>query len=112
MAINKQSQTPIFENLLSRAKRKVISFHTPGHKNGKGIDRKLKQFTGKSAYFFDVTVFPEADSLHDPVDSGGVPAEASRAGAVWKFVSGCALQAGRLASILSRRPEPTEIGKI
>ena len=65
--MNKQSQAPIFEILLSRVKRNVISFHTPGHKNGKGVDKKLKQFTGKSAYYFDVTVFPEVDSLHDPV---------------------------------------------
>ncbi|MBI3012227.1 MAG: aminotransferase class V-fold PLP-dependent enzyme, partial [Elusimicrobia bacterium] len=67
--MNRQAQTPIFETLLSRAKRKVISFHTPGHKNGKGLDKKLKEFTGKSAYYFDVTVFPEVDSLHDPVSS-------------------------------------------
>jgi len=67
--MNKQNQTPIFETLLGRAKRKVTSFHTPGHKNGKGLDSKLKDFTGKSAYLFDVTVFPEVDSLHDPVTS-------------------------------------------
>ena len=65
--MNKQSRAPIFETLLAHAKRKVVSFHTPGHKNGKGIDPKLKQFTGKAAYFLDVTVFPEVDSLHDPV---------------------------------------------
>ncbi|MBI2915502.1 MAG: aminotransferase class V-fold PLP-dependent enzyme [Elusimicrobia bacterium] len=67
--MNRQAQTPIFETLLSRAKRKVISFHTPGHKNGKGLDKKLKEYTAKSAYYFDVTVFPEVDSLHDPVSS-------------------------------------------
>jgi len=67
--MNKQAQAPIFETLLARAKRKVTSFHTPGHKNGKGLDKKLKEFTGKSAYYFDVTVFPEVDSLHDPVSS-------------------------------------------
>lgn len=65
--MNKQSQTPIFETLYSRAKRKVVSFHTPGHKNGRGVDKRLRDFTGKSAYYFDVTVFPEVDSLHDPV---------------------------------------------
>lgn len=65
--MNKQTQAPIFETLLAHAKRQVVSFHTPGHKNGKGIDKKLKQFTGKSLYYFDVTVFPEVDSLHDPV---------------------------------------------
>lgn len=53
--------------LLSRAKRNVTSFHTPGHKNGQGIDPKLRSFTGRNMYKMDVTVFPEVDSLHDPV---------------------------------------------
>lgn len=44
----------------------MISFHTPGHKNGESIEKKLKSFTGKNVYYFDVTVFPEVDSLHDP----------------------------------------------
>lgn len=65
--MTKQNQAPIFDTLFARAKRKVVSFHTPGHKNGKGIDKRLTQFTGKNAYFFDVTVFPEVDSLHDPI---------------------------------------------
>lgn len=53
--------------LLARAKRNVTSFHTPGHKNGQGIDPRLRAFTGRNAYKLDVTVFPEVDSLHDPV---------------------------------------------
>lgn len=53
--------------LLARAKRGVTSFHTPGHKNGQGIDPKLRSFTGRNVYKLDVTVFPEVDSLHDPV---------------------------------------------
>ena len=62
-----QQRAPLFETLLSHAKRKVTSFHTPGHKNGRGIDPKLRSFTGDNAYYFDVTVFPEVDSLHDPM---------------------------------------------
>ena len=67
--MNKQFRTPIFETLQARSKRKVTSFHTPGHKNGRGIDPRLKAIIGKQAGFFDVTVFPEVDSLHDPVSS-------------------------------------------
>ncbi|MCX5781209.1 MAG: aminotransferase class I/II-fold pyridoxal phosphate-dependent enzyme [Elusimicrobia bacterium] len=62
-----QNKAPIFETLLAHAKRNVISFHTPGHKNGRSIDKKLRDYTGKNVYKFDVTVFPEVDSLHDPV---------------------------------------------
>ncbi|MCB4790994.1 MAG: aminotransferase class I/II-fold pyridoxal phosphate-dependent enzyme [Elusimicrobia bacterium] len=64
--MKKQNRAPLFETLLSRSKRHVTSFHTPGHKNGRSIDKRLRSFTGKSAYYFDVTVFPEVDSLHDP----------------------------------------------
>src|SRR5438067_427744 len=65
--MKKQSQAPIFETLSSRIKRKVTSFHTPGHKNGRGLDPKLKAISSRNLYSFDVTVFPEVDSLHDPV---------------------------------------------
>ncbi len=64
--MKKSTKAPLFDTLLEHAKRKVISFHTPGHKNGRSIDKKLKSFTGKKVYCFDVTVFPEVDSLHDP----------------------------------------------
>ncbi|OGR84601.1 MAG: hypothetical protein A2901_04910 [Elusimicrobia bacterium RIFCSPLOWO2_01_FULL_54_10] len=67
--MNRQARAPIFENLYARSRRKVISFHTPGHKNGRGIDPRLRGLVGKSAFYFDVTVFPEVDSLHDPVSS-------------------------------------------
>ena len=65
--MDKQSKVPIFDTLLGHAKRNVTSFHTPGHKNGKGIDPVLKEVTGDGLYKFDVTVFDEVDSLHDPV---------------------------------------------
>jgi len=62
----RQTQTPIFDTLLNHAKNRVVSFHTPGHKNGRGIDPRLRKFTGRNFYSLDVTVFPEVDSLHDP----------------------------------------------
>jgi arginine decarboxylase len=65
--MKKQYKAPLFDTLLAHAKRKVTSFHTPGHKNGRSIDQKLKSFTGDGSYYFDVTVFPEVDSLHDPL---------------------------------------------
>lgn len=63
----RQDQAPLFETLHTHAKNRVVSFHTPGHKNGRGIDRRLRDFTGRNMYYMDVTVFPEVDSLHDPV---------------------------------------------
>ena len=63
---NLQFKTPLFDTLLAHAKRNVTSFHCPGHKNGRSIDKKLKDYTGEEVYKFDVTVFDEVDSLHDP----------------------------------------------
>src|SRR5437879_12350088 len=62
-----QERTPLLDVLLARARRGVTSFHTPGHKNGQGIDKRLRGYTGRNVYKLDVTVFPEVDSLHDPV---------------------------------------------
>lgn len=62
-----QRKAPLFDTLYHHARRRVTSFHTPGHKNGRAIDKRLREFTGKNLYYFDVTVFPEVDSLHDPV---------------------------------------------
>ncbi len=62
----RHNRAPLFETLLTHAKNRVVSFHTPGHKNGRGVDRRLRDFTGKNMYYMDVTVFPEVDSLHDP----------------------------------------------
>ncbi|MCX7716642.1 MAG: aminotransferase class I/II-fold pyridoxal phosphate-dependent enzyme, partial [Endomicrobia bacterium] len=61
-----QNSTPLLDTLLKHAQNKVVSFHTPGHKNGAGIINKLKDFTKRNVYYLDVTVFPEVDSLHDP----------------------------------------------
>ncbi|MFH0947534.1 MAG: aminotransferase class I/II-fold pyridoxal phosphate-dependent enzyme [Elusimicrobiota bacterium] len=62
----KQEAAPLFEAVYNHAKKRMVSFHTPGHKNGRSIDKKLLSFTGKNVYYFDVTVFPDVDSLHDP----------------------------------------------
>ncbi|MDR1418709.1 MAG: aminotransferase class I/II-fold pyridoxal phosphate-dependent enzyme [Endomicrobium sp.] len=63
----KQFKAPLFDTLLAHAKRGVTSFHCPGHKNGKSIDENLKNYIGEEVFKFDVTVFDEVDSLHDPV---------------------------------------------
>ncbi|MFN0116919.1 MAG: aminotransferase class I/II-fold pyridoxal phosphate-dependent enzyme [Elusimicrobiota bacterium] len=62
-----QNKTPLLDTLLGHAKRDVISFHTPGHKNGRGVDKKLANYVGRELFGMDVTVFPEVDSLHDPI---------------------------------------------
>jgi arginine decarboxylase len=63
----RHNRAPLLETIINHAKNRVVSFHTPGHKNGRGVDRRLRSFTGRNLYYMDVTVFPEVDSLHDPV---------------------------------------------
>jgi arginine decarboxylase len=65
--VARQSKAPLYDALLNHAKKNVVSFHCPGHKNGKSIDDELKNYTGEDIYKLDVTVFNEVDSLHDPV---------------------------------------------
>jgi arginine decarboxylase len=43
------------------------TIHCPGHKNGRSIGKELKDYTGEDVFKFDLTVFDEVDSLHDPV---------------------------------------------
>jgi len=64
--ITDQHRAPLWEVLLRHAKNNVTSFHTPGHKNGRGISPPFKRFVGEGIFKFDVTVFPEVDSLHAP----------------------------------------------
>lgn len=61
-----QKRVPLFDVVINHAKKKAVSFHTPGHKNGRGIDKVFKNFVGENIFYMDVTVFPEVDSLHDP----------------------------------------------
>lgn len=61
-----QTKVPIFTTILEHAKRNVVSFHTPGHKNGNSIDKELLDFFGRNIFKADLTVFPEVDSIHEP----------------------------------------------
>jgi len=62
----KQRTTPLFTTLLAHARKNMTSFHTPGHKNGSGIEKDLLDFVGRNFFYLDVTVSKEVDSLHYP----------------------------------------------
>jgi len=62
----KHKQTPLYTTLVNHAVKNMTSFHTPGHKNGAGIEKEFLYFIGKNFFMMDVTVFPEVDSLHQP----------------------------------------------
>lgn len=63
----KQNRTPIFTVLKDvYAKREVLPFHVPGHKNGKGVEKDFYDFIGPNPFKIDVTIFDLVDGLHNP----------------------------------------------
>jgi arginine/lysine/ornithine decarboxylase len=63
IALVKQSKVLLFDTLLAHAKRDVVLFAAPVIKNGRSIDRELKDYAGEEIYRFDATVFDEAETL-------------------------------------------------
>jgi lysine decarboxylase len=62
----RQLKTPLFNALVNYARKKKISFHTPGHKHGDGIPKKFRDFVGARIFDMDLTLLEEVDSLQDP----------------------------------------------
>ncbi|MEI7905573.1 MAG: aminotransferase class I/II-fold pyridoxal phosphate-dependent enzyme [Candidatus Firestonebacteria bacterium] len=62
----RQLKTPLFTAVVNYAKKKKISFHTPGHKHGDGIPKMFRDFVGSRIFDIDLTLLEEVDSLQDP----------------------------------------------
>lgn len=61
-----QSRTPLFDAMVSLAESRKVSFHTPGHKSGKGISTRFRKFVGPRVFSIDLTCLDEVDSLQKP----------------------------------------------
>ncbi len=61
-----QDKTPLYDAIVRYANENKISFHTPGHKHGKGISKSFRQFVGEKVFRLDLSVMSEVDSLHEP----------------------------------------------
>lgn len=72
---NQQYRAPLFEALVKYSRANKVSFHTPGHKHGEGIDPQFRQWVGENIFKMDLTLLPELDSLHEPT---GVIREAQK----------------------------------
>ena len=64
-----QSKTPYFQALLEYVDSGVIPFHTPGHKQGVGMDRSFREFVGDNICAIDLTPMPGIDDLLQPTES-------------------------------------------
>jgi arginine decarboxylase len=63
-----QSRTPYFDALLDYVDAGVIPFHTPGHMQGRGMDRALREFLGDNVLSIDLTQVRGLDDLLQPTD--------------------------------------------
>lgn len=61
-----QLRTPLFDAMVSLAESRKVSFHTPGHKSGKGISTRFRKFVGTKIFTIDLTTLDEVDSLQNP----------------------------------------------
>lgn len=61
-----QASTPLLGAMTRYVEDAVIPFHTPGHKQGRGMHTQFEQILGESALAIDLAVMHELDNLHDP----------------------------------------------
>ncbi len=66
MDLEEQLKTPLFDAMVQLAELHKISFHTPGHKSGKGISTRFRKFVGPKIFSIDLTTLDEVDSLQKP----------------------------------------------
>src|SRR3972149_4576593 len=66
MDTDEQLRTPLFDAMVALAESRKVSFHTPGHKSGKGISTRFRKFVGPKIFSIDLTTLDEVDSLHKP----------------------------------------------
>ncbi|NLJ40546.1 MAG: aminotransferase class I/II-fold pyridoxal phosphate-dependent enzyme [Clostridiales bacterium] len=62
-----QNRTPIFEAVKKYIDDKVIPFHVPGHKGGKGIAHGFKDYVGEQIFRMDVNGMEDLDNICNPV---------------------------------------------
>ena len=64
-----QTKAPYFQALLEYVDSGVIPFHTPGHKQGIGMDPAFRQFVGDNICAIDLTPMPGIDDLLQPTEA-------------------------------------------
>ncbi|MES2201340.1 MAG: aminotransferase class I/II-fold pyridoxal phosphate-dependent enzyme [candidate division FCPU426 bacterium] len=87
-----QNRAPLYEAVVAYAKKRKVSFHTPGHKHGSAIPAAFRRFAGDAVFDMDLTLLAEVDSLHDPIsvirDAQTLAAQAYGADAAFFLVNG------------------------
>lgn len=58
--------TPLLAAMLKYVNDETIPFHTPGHKQGKGMHPRFEQILGRPTLSLDLALMAELDDLHEP----------------------------------------------
>lgn len=87
-----QEETPLLDALLDYIGRGTVRFHMPGHKGGRGIHGRLRDYVGEAVFQLDVTGVMGLDDLHEPAGpimrAQALAAEAFGAGRSYFLING------------------------
>ena len=61
-----QTATPLLAAMMKYVNDKAMPFHTPGHKQGKGMHPRLESLLGRQTLELDLALMAELDDLHEP----------------------------------------------
>jgi len=64
--MKKSGRTPLVKALEKHMKLNPVPFHMPGHKNGRGIQKKFAGLMQDNPFHMDLTELPGLDDLHNP----------------------------------------------
>ncbi|MBV8372659.1 MAG: arginine decarboxylase, partial [Candidatus Eremiobacteraeota bacterium] len=64
-----QTRAPYFQVLLDYVDAGVVPFHTPGHKQGIGMERAFRDFVGDNVLAIDLTQIRGLDDLLQPEEA-------------------------------------------
>ena len=96
--------TPLLSELIKTTLQDRTSFHTPGHKQGQGIEPKLQQLLGEKVFIADLPELPDLDNLFAPTeaiaDAQLLAADCFGASTSWFLINGstCGIMAAIMAT--------------
>lgn len=59
-------QTPYYDALVDYIEKDVLTFHVPGHQQGRGVDPQFRDFIAKNGLKADITQILGMDDIHRP----------------------------------------------
>jgi arginine/lysine/ornithine decarboxylase len=88
-----QARAPLFAAMRAYAANEgAVAFHTPGHKQGRGMEPEFRRLVGEATLRMDLTELDELDDLHHPegviLEAQALAAEAFGADATYFLVNG------------------------